>query len=297
VRPIRIRDNLQLAPNAYRFKIRGVDITGGELMPNYYLAMNPDDNEADIEGLKTIEPTFGLPAWWIKEENKEKAEMESFTVVDAATVLITHLTEFIKSYANEILSRQDVQDLLDMVKEKNEALVNELIPNLLTVGEVQKVFQSFLKEKVSIRDIETILEALVNAARTSKNMDYLIEYSRQALMRSISKQYAHDGKITVVTLDPHLEAQLAEAIKNNSQGSYLAISPQLTELLLEQIKRAERQFLLLGLSPVILCSSRIRLPLRRLVERFNPSFAVLGTNELTPDLAVEVKSVVMANEN
>ena len=297
VRPIRIRDNLQLNPNVYRFKIRGVDITGGELMPNYYLAMNPDDNEAEIDGLKTVEPTFGLPAWWIREENKEKAEMESFTVVDSATVLITHLTEFIKSYAHEILSRQDMQDLLDMVKQNNEALVNDLIPNQLLVGDVQKVIQSLLKEKISIRDLETILEALADASRISKNMDYLIECSRQGLMRNISKQYSSDGKITIVTIDPLLESQLSESIQNSSQGNYPAISPDLTQYIFTQLEKLEKQFMLMGLPLVILCSSRIRMPLRRLIERFKPQIAVLSINELNPDLDVEIKGSVVSNEH
>jgi flagellar biosynthesis protein FlhA len=297
VRPIRIRDNLQLNPNVYRFKIRGVDIAGGELMPNYYLAMNADDNEAEIEGLKTIEPTFGLPAWWIREENKEMAEMDGFTVVDSSTVLITHLTEFIKTYAHEILSRQDVQDLLDVVKQNNEALVNDLVPNQLLAGDIQRVIQSLLKEKISIRDLETILEALADASRVSKNIDYLVECSRQALTRNISKQYSVDGKITIVTIDPLLESQLSESIQNSPQGSYPAISPDLTQFIFEQLEKLERQFILMGLPMVVLCSSRIRLPLRRLIERFKPQIAVLAINELNPDLDVEIKGSVMSNEH
>jgi len=297
VRPIRIRDNLQLMPNVYRFKIRGVDITGGELMPNYYLAMNPDDNDAEIEGLKTTEPTFGIPAWWIREDNKERAEMQSFTVVDSSTVLITHLTEFIKSYAHEILSRQDVQDLLDMIKENNEALVNELVPNQLLVGDIQKVIQSLLKENISIRDLETILEALADASRVSKNIDYLIESSRQALIRNISKQYSIDGKITIVTIDPYLETHLTESLQNSSQGSYPAISPELTQYIFDQLESLEKEFLLMGLPLIILCSSRIRLPLRRLIERFKPHIVILAVNELSPSLDVEIKGSVKSNEH
>jgi flagellar biosynthesis protein FlhA len=217
--------------------------------------------------------------------------------VDSATVLITHLTEFIKSYAHEILSRQDVQDLLDMVRQNNEALINDLIPNQLLVGDVQKVIQSLLKEKISIRDLETILEALADASRISKNMDYLIECSRQALMRNISKQYSNDGKITIVTIDPLLEAQLSESIQNSSQGNYPAISPDLTQYIFAQLEKLEKQFLLLGLPLVILCSSRIRMPLRRLIERFKPHITVLAINELNPDLDVEIKGSVVSNEH
>ncbi len=295
VRPIRIRDNLQLMPNVYRFKIRGVDITGGELMPNHYLAMNPDENEAEIEGLKTTEPTFGLPAWWIRKEDKEKVEMEYYTVVDAATVMITHLTEFIKTYAHELLSRQDVQDMLEMVKENNEVLVNELVPHQLSTGDIQKVLQNLLKEKVSIRDLETILEALADGSQLSKNPDYLIECSRQALMRNISQQYSIEDKITTLTIDPYLETQLAESLQTSSQGSYPAVAPEVSQNIFNQLDKMEKQFLLLGLPPIILCSSRIRLPLRRLIERFKPHFAVLAVNELDPNLEVEIKGSVMAN--
>jgi flagellar biosynthesis protein FlhA len=297
VRPIRIRDNLQLMPNTYRFKIRGIDISGGELMPNYYLAMNPDDQEIKIDGVATIEPTFGLPAWWIREENKEKAEMDGFTVVDSATVLITHLTEFIKSYAHEILSRQDIQELLDLVKESNEALVDELVPNQLLVGDIQKVIQALLKEKVSIRDLETILEAIADASRTSKNLDYLIECSRQSLMRNISKQYSIDGKITLVTIDPYLETQLADSIQNFPQGSYPAISPELTQHIFDQLDELEKQFMLMGLPLIVLCSSKIRLPFRRLIERYKSHLAVLAISEINPDLEVELKGALVSDEN
>jgi flagellar biosynthesis protein FlhA len=289
LRPIRIRDNLQLAPNAYRFKIRGTDISGGELMPNYFLAMNPLDNEIPIEGLETVEPTFGLPAWWIREESKDQAEIDGFTVVDSATVLITHLTEFIKSYAHEILSRQDVQELLDTIKESNAALIDELVPNQLLVGDIQKVIQALLKEKVPIRDLETILESLADASRVSKNLDYLIECSRQALSRTISKQYADAEKMHIITIDPHLETQLADSIQNFPQGSYPAISPELTRSILDKLNELERQFILLGLPPIVLCSSRIRLPLRRLLERFKPYVVVLSINEINPNLQIEIK--------
>jgi len=296
VRPIRIRDNLQLSPNEYRFKIRGVDITGGELMPNCYLAMSPYDEQTEIQGIKTTEPTFGLPAWWVREENKEKAELECFTVVDASTVMITHLTEFIKLHADELLTRQDVQDLIDVVKSKNEALVNELIPDLLQIGDIQKVLEHLLREQISIRDLVTILEALADAARISNNLDFLVESTRQALVRTISKKYTNEGKITVMTIDSALETQIADSLHNTAQGSYPAISPDLTQHIFSQLEKAEERFSLLGIPPVILCSPRIRLAFRRLIERFKPQFAVLSINELTPELEVEVVLTVVGNE-
>jgi len=296
VRPIRIRDNLQLNPNAYRFKIHGIEITGGELMANYYLAMNPDDSEVTFDGIRTVEPAFGLPAWWIREDQKGKAELESFTVVDASTVLITHLTEFIKTYAHEILARQDVQDLLDMVKQSNEVLVNELVAQL-SVGEVQKVLQNLLREKISIRDLDTILEAMADGARISKNPDYLIECTRQALTRSISKQFSRDGRITIVTVDPSLESKLVESLQNTSQGVYPGISPEMTQVVFDQLEKMERQFTLLGLPLIILCSSKIRLPFRRLIERFKPNVVLLAVNELASDLEVDIRGAVTAGEH
>ncbi len=296
VRPIRIRDNLQLNPNTYRFKIHGIDMAGGELMPNYFLAMNPDDSEIAIEGIKTAEPAFGLPAWWIRENQKGQAELESFTVVDASTVLITHLTEFIKTYSHEILTRQDVQDLLDMVKQHNEALVAELVPAQLSVGEIQKVLQNLLKEKVSIRDLDTILESLADGARVSKNMDYLIECSRQALTRSISRQFSREGRITIVTVDPSLESRLVESLQSTSQGVYPAISPEVTQTVFDQLESMEKQFTLLGLPLIVLCSSKIRLPFRRLIERFKPQVVLLAVNELTSDLEVDIRGALTVNE-
>ncbi len=296
VRPIRIRDNLQLNPNAYRFKIHGIEITGGELMANYYLAMNPDDSEVTFDGIRTVEPAFGLPAWWIREDQKGKAELESFTVVDASTVLITHLTEFIKTYAHEILARQDVQDLLDMVKQSNEVLVSELVAQL-SVGEVQKVLQNLLREKISIRDLDTILEAMADGARISKNPDYLIECTRQALTRSISKQFSRDGRITIVTVDPSLESKLVESLQNTSQGVYPGISPEMTQVVFDQLEKLERQFTLLGLPLIILCSSKIRLPFRRLIERFKPNVVLLAVNELASDLEVDIRGAVTAGEH
>jgi flagellar biosynthesis protein FlhA len=297
LRPIRIRDNLQLPPNAYRFKIRGTDISGGELMPSYYLAMNPLDNNMPIEGLETFEPTFGLPAWWIKEDVKDQAELDGFTVVDSATVLITHLTEFIKSHAHELLSRQDVQELLDTVKENNAALIEELVPNQLSIGDIQKVIQALLKEKVPIRDLEAVLESLADGSRISKSLDYFIECSRQALSRTISKQYASEDKIHVITIAPYLESQLADSIQNFPQGSYPAISPDVTKNILAELDELEKQFILLGLPPVVLCSSRIRLPLRRLLERFKPHVVVLSVNEINPSLQIEIKGTITAYDN
>ncbi|MEW8957629.1 MAG: flagellar biosynthesis protein FlhA [Moorella sp. (in: firmicutes)] len=292
VRPIRIRDNLQLPPNSYIFKLRGVEAARGEIQPNYFLAMNPAGSEGPPEGIPTREPTFGLPAWWVPAARRQEAELAGFTVVDATTVLITHLTEFIKAHADELMGRQETRELLDKVKETNPAVVEELVPNLLSVGEVQKVLAGLLQEQVPIRDLVGILEALADAARTSRDPDYLLGAARQALSRTISRQYARDGKITAVTLHPQLEQRVAEAVQPTSQGAFPALGPEEARELLNRVGRAVEKAAVGGVQPVLLCSARVRLPLRRLLKRSFPYLPVLAYNELEPGMEVEAVEAV-----
>ncbi|MGI6285484.1 flagellar biosynthesis protein FlhA [Neomoorella humiferrea] len=292
VRPIRIRDNLQLPPNSYIFKLRGVEAARGEIQPNYLLAMNPAGSEGPPEGIPTREPTFGLPAWWVPAARRQEAELAGFTVVDATTVLITHLTEFIKAHADELMGRQETRELLDKVKETNPAVVEELVPNLLSVGEVQKVLAGLLQEQVPIRDLVGILEALADAARTSRDPDYLLGAARQALSRTISRQYARDGKITAVTLHPQLEQRVAEAVQPTSQGAFPALGPEEARELLNRVGRAVEKAAVGGVQPVLLCSARVRLPLRRLLKRSFPYLPVLAYNELEPGMEVEAVEAV-----
>ena len=293
VRPVRIRDNLQLKPGAYTFKIRGVEMEHGDLMPGHYLAMDPLHQDVRIQGVKTKEPTFGLDAWWIGAGAREEAELAGLTVVDAATVLVTHLTEFIKRHAADLLGRQEVRELLDAVKEKNPAAVEEVVPELLSLGEVQKVLQNLLAERVSIRDLVTVLEAMAEAARVSKDADYLTERTRQALARSITRQYAgRDDKLTVITLHPRLEQTLAEAIQDTQLGAYPVLPPDQARDILDRMKHLVENLTAKGHSPVLLTSSRVRLPLKRLVGRFLPSLAVLSLNEILPGVEVEAVGTV-----
>jgi flagellar biosynthesis protein FlhA len=297
VKPIRIRDNLQLEPNSYRFKIRGVDLVGGELMTGYYLAMNPEDDHTDIQGIATTEPTFGLPAWWVGEDVKEKAEMLGYTVVDASTVMITHLTEFVKEYASELLGRQEVKELLDLVKETNPAVVEGLVPDTLGLGEVQKVLQNLLAERVPIRDLVTIFEVLANKGTITKDLDYLTGATRAALARTISKMYAPDKKMMVVTLDALLEEQLNDSLQQTAEGTFAALSPKAAQDVFAQLEKFVEKFNLLGVYPIVLCSAKIRMAFRRLTERFLPGLVVLSLNELTPDLEVEAIGAVKSYEN
>ncbi|KUK83304.1 MAG: Flagellar biosynthesis pathway, component FlhA [Pelotomaculum thermopropionicum] len=296
VRPIRIRDNLQLKPNAYSFKLRGVEIAGGELMPGHFLAMDPLGQDMEIKGTPTTEPTFGLPAWWVTAEDRDQAEMNGFTVVDCSTVLVTHLTEIIKLHAHELLGRQETKELLDVVKEKNPVVVEELVPDLLTLGEVQKILQNLLKERVPIKDLAGIMEALADGARLSKDPDYLTETARQALSRTICRQYTGEGeKISVITLHPKIEQAIADSIEPTHLGSYPVIEPQMARGILDQLKDQVEKFSLKGLPPVILCSSRSRLPFKRFTERILPNLTVLSLNEIAPGIEVEAVGTVMVD--
>lgn len=294
VRPIRIRDNLQLGGNSYVFKLKGVEVSSGEILPGHYLAMNPAGIETKLDGIATKEPTFGLPAWWIKGEDKNEAELKGFTVVDCTTVLITHLTEFIKEHADELLGRQEVKEMIETVKETNPAVVEELIPELMTYGDVQKVLQNLLAEKIPIRNLATILEVLADNARLSKDFDYLTEVVRQALKRTISRMYATpDGKMTVITLHPKLEQMIADSLQQTPQGNYPVLSPEVTNKLFDRLASMTEQFAMSGLQPIVLCSSRIRLPLRRLTERFMPDLVILSLNELISELEIDSVGTVM----
>lgn len=295
VQPIRIRDNLQLPPGTYIFKLKGNEIARGELRPGYYLAMNPLDSDGyiDLDGLPTREPTFGLPATWIPADKKEMAEMEGYTVVDVTTVMITHMTETIKAYAHELLGRQEVKSLIDLVKEKQPAVIDELLPDLLTVGEIQKVLQNLLRERVPIRDLVTIFETLADYARSYRDVDLLTEHVRQALGRTICNQYVEDGKLRVISLDPRLEQKIADSLQTTVHGSYPMMDPQTTQAVMAELSVRAEQEMLQGRQPLVLTSARVRLPFKRLSERFLPHLAVLSFNEIVP--GVEVESVGVVN--
>ena len=292
--PIRIRDNLQLSPNAYRLKLKANEIASGELRPGYYLAMNPIDGQVELDGYETTEPTFGLPAKWIAAEDKEKAEMLGYTVVDVTTVLITHLTETIKAYAHELLGRQEVKNFIELVREKQPAVVEELVPDLLSLGEIQKVLQNLLRERVPIRDLVTIFETLADHARTTRDVDVLTEYVRQALARTICGLYTDNGTLKVISLSAQVEQQIAESIQETAHGNFPILQPQTAQNLFKQIAVFADRIAMQGYTPLVLTSSRIRLPLKRLAERFMPNLVVLSFNEVVAGL--EIESVGMVNQ-
>ena len=290
VPPIHIRDNLRLSPNQYVFLIRGIEITRGEILPDRYLAMETGMVEQKIEGIPTREPAFGLPALWISADKREKAQMFGYTVVDPSTVLGTHISELLKTHIHEIFGRQQVQALLNKVAEKNPKLVDELVPGLLPLGVVHKVIQNLLRERVSIRNLVTILEVLADYAPTTKNPDLLTEYVRQALGRHITRQYvAEDGNLYLITLDPTLEDALSSAVHHTDRESFLSIDPDTAQQLIKKIEGFIKRFEEKQAIPVLLCSPQIRSNLKKLLERFVPHIAVLSHTEI--DTRIKIKSL------
>lgn len=296
---IRVRDNLQLSPNQYSVRLRGLEIATGEIYPGQMLAMNPGTATESLRGIDTIEPAFGLPATWISDLQQTEAELSGYTVIDPLTVLITHMTEVIRRYADEILTRQDTQTLIDAVKAHSPAVVDDLIPQLLAVGDVQKVLQNLLTERVSIKDLATVLEALSDGARLTKDTDLLSEYTRQALSRQLTMQYmSPDGMVRVFTLDPAVEQMVSDGLRQTDVGIQLILDPATVNKILEATKSQIESVSAMGYQPVALCSPRVRLHYRRLAERMAPTLAVLSYNELTSSAKLEtVGMVTVTNES
>jgi flagellar biosynthesis protein FlhA len=294
VPPIRIRDNMQLKPNAYVVKIKGTEIASGELMLDNYLAIGPDiENDAELAGIDTIEPAFNLPARWIDTADKDNAELKGYTVVDPPSVLATHLTSVVKSHASELLGRQEIQNTVEFIKESNPAVVDELIPDLMSLGDIQKVLSNLLKEQVPIRDMLTIMETLADFAKISRDTDVLTEYVRQALKRQISKQYLNDnGKLTVITLDPSLEEMLRDSIQQSDFGSYLALDPDIAQKVIDKLSLYYQDLSNKGITPIVLCAPVLRLYFKRLINRFIPNLLVLSYNEIDSEVNVEVIGMV-----
>lgn len=291
---IRIRDNIQLKPNEYVIKIKGNVVGGGELLLNHYLAMSPGVDDDPITGIETREPAFGLPALWIDEATKDRAELAGYTVVDPPSVVATHLTELIKKHAHELLGRQETKALVDNLKENYAVLVDELIPSVLSIGDVQKVLAKLLKEKISIRDMVTIFETLADYGTYTKDPDVLTEYVRQALSRQITQQYTQPGEtMRVITVGPNLEKKIAESVQQTEQGSYLALDPASTQTVFQKLTEQINRLVQTGHQPILLTSPTIRMYLRQIIERSMQDIPVLSYSELEPN--VEIQSVGVVN--
>ena len=299
VPPLHIRDNLQLKSNEYGILIKGVEVSRGSIMTGRLLAMNPGTIEKEIDGIQTKEPTFGLPAVWISTSDKQKAQMAGYTVVDSSTVVTTHIKETIKRHASELLGRQETQSLIDKFKESNPKVIEELIPDVLSLGKVQKVLQNLLKEQISIRDLRTILEQLADYGPTTKDTDILTEYVRQALARPITKQFqSADGSLSVMTLNREIEELIHSSIQKTELASFLSLEPTVAEKLLLKLQEAVESITpQMETSPVLLASPGIRHHLRKFVERFIPDLAVLSHSEIIPSVQIKTLKVVDLNAN
>jgi flagellar biosynthesis protein FlhA len=286
---IRLRDNIQLGPDQYLIKIKGVQAAEGQLMINGFLCMDPGTAKGEIDGLDTTDPAFGLPAKWIAEEDREKAEMLGYTVVDPPTVISTHLTETIKRHLHLLLGRQDVKKLLDHLKEDYPALVEEVVPRHLSLGEVQKVLANLLKEGVPIRDLVTIIETLADYSQLTRDTDLLTEYVRQSLSRLISRRFIADMKAKVITVDQSLEEKILASVQQTDQGSYLSMDPITTQKIVDNLSKQLKKYAGTVEQPIVLTSPVVRLYFKRLTEHVLPGLVVLSYNEL--DTPVEVQSI------
>jgi len=290
---IRVRDNMSLKPNQYVIKLKGIEVAQGELLPDHFLAMDPGTVLQPVPGLETREPAFGLPALWVSEADRERAELSGYTVVDPPAVVATHLTEMIRRHAHELLGRQEVKQLLDLVKETHPAVVEEL-QRALSLGEIQKVLQNLLREAVSIRDMVTIFETLADYGAGTKDLEALTEMVRAGLSRSIARQLGLVGKVRVITVHPDLENRIAQSIDRQPGGTYLNLEPEVIHRMLNSLMRLAGDMAALGASPLVLTSPGIRPYFKRITERSLPKLIVLSYNEMDPNLEVEAVGMVNA---
>ncbi|MBU1196486.1 MAG: flagellar biosynthesis protein FlhA [Proteobacteria bacterium] len=291
--PIHIRDNLNLSPAQYRLMIKGVEAAGTELMVNHYLAMDPGGIAQEIEGIDTVEPAFNLPAKWIPQDREEEAKFAGYTVVDNSTVIATHLTEIVRSNAHNLLGRQEVQHLVDNLAKRSPKAVEELIPNILSLGVVQKVLQNLLRERISIRDLLTIVETLADFAPMGKDPDLLTEYVRQRVAKAMLAPYLQEGKVLqVITLDQRLEEILSKNIKHTEHGAYLALDPKLVVEIVEAISKVVEQQVAVNTQPVLMTSPGLRRHLRKLIEPSLPSVFVVSHAEIVDDINLQANGKV-----
>jgi flagellar biosynthesis protein FlhA len=290
---IRLRDNIQLPPNTYAIKIKGIEVARGEILFDHYMAMNPGYIEEEVDGIETTEPAFGLPALWITEAQRERAEAKGYTVVDCPSIIATHLTEVVKRNLAGLLSRQDVQNLLNNVSETNPALITELTPKLLGLGEIQKVLSNLLNEGISIRDLVSICEVLADYAPTIRDTDVLTEYVRQGLARAISKKIFMQKTNQVITLDPQIEQLIMSHVQHTEQGTYVALDPKTLQDIISQLKKEMNKLISVGLPPVILTSPIVRIYFKQLTSQYMPDLIVISYNEI--EQSVEIQSIGMVS--
>ncbi len=289
---IRLRDNIQFASNEYMIKIKGNEVAKGEVMLDHFLAMNPGDISEPIDGIETIEPAFGLPAVWLNEQQRERAELFGYTIVDPPSVIATHLTEVIRRHAHELLGRQQVQVLIDNLKQSQPSLVDEVVPKLFSLGEVQKVLGNLLREGVSIRDMGSIIETLGDFGAMTRDPDMLTEYVRQSLKRTITGRYVSGKHMRVLTLDPELEHLILDNVKQTEHGSYIALEAEAIQKIFVSLRSAIERMTSLGISPIVLTSPVVRYHFKRLIEQMVPDLVVLSYNEIEQDVDIQADGIV-----
>ena len=292
---IRLRDNIQLNPNQYIIKIKGIQVTEGEILFDHYMAMNPGYVEEEITGIPTFEPSFHLPAIWITESQRERAESLGYTVVDPPSIIATHLTEVIRNHIAELLTRQDVQNLVNNLKESNPVLVDELIPKLLGLGEVQKVLQNLLSEGISIRDLLTIFETLADHAAVTRDTDVLTEYVRQSLKRAISNKFFPANETTsVITLDPKIEQEIMSSVKQTEQGAYLTLDPDRTKAIMSSLEQEVAKLENMGKNAIVITSPIVRMYFKKLTEDYFKDLIVVSYNEVESNIELQSVGMVTA---
>ena len=291
---VRLRDNIQLPNNTYLIKIKGVEVAHGEIMQDHYLALRPSDVHEQIDGIETTDPTFGMPAVWILESNREKAEMKGYTTIDVPSVIATHLMETIKRHCHELLGRQQVQTLLDNLKSQQPALVDEIVPKLFSIGDVQKVLSNLLMEGISIRDLASILEVMGDYAGITRDTDLLTEHVRQSMKRALSRKFIPDGKANVILLDPALEQSITENIRKSEQGEYIVLAPDTIQSILKNTKAAIERSASLGNTPIILASPLVRRHFKQLSRQLDTDLVVLSYNELDQTVQIHSDGMVKA---
>ncbi len=289
---IRLRDNIQIGSSQYVIKIKGIEVASGEVKMDHFLALSTGDVMGKIDGIPTVEPTFGLPALWITAANRERAELLGYTTIDPPSVIATHLTDIIKRHSAELLTRQQVQILVDNLKTQQPALVEEVVPKLFSLGELQKVLASLLREGVSIRDLGTILETLSDYSAVTRDTETLVEYVRQAMGRAISKRFIPDGRARVITVDASVEQLMLERMRRTDQGAYVALEQNELQAIYLSLRNALERITNMGLTPIVLTSPLIRRQFKKLTEQIAPDFVVLSYNEISPDVQVKSEGVV-----
>lgn len=294
---IRLRDNIQLNPNQYIIKIKGIQVSEGEILFDHYMAMNPGYVEDEITGIPTLEPAFHLEAMWITESQRERAESLGYTVVDPPSIIATHLTEVIKEHLDEMLTRQDVQNLVENIKENNQTLVDELVPKLLGIGDIQKVLQNLLKEGISIRDLVTIFETLADYAAASRDTDVLTEYVRQSLKRAISNKYFDDDTTTVITLDPKIEQMIMGSIKQTEQGAYISLDPAVTREIIKATETEIQKLEQKGQAPIVITSPIVRMYFKKLMGEYFKDLIVVSYNEIDSNIELKSVGVITIDDN